>query len=82
MKTVCMVLGFIILSSGCSGIQIAKNSHESVQIYGSDCAEYQEGSKPHAECILQSWKMAEERERLRQERKEMLKLIRANHKDI
>ena len=78
MKKGCLIFGFFVLLSGCSGLQVAQTVPEAIQAYGAECVRsgYQEGAEPYADCISQSWKMAEEKERARQQRKEMLLLIR------
>lgn len=78
MKKGCLIFGFFVLLSGCSGLQVSQTVPEAIQGYGAECVRsgYQEGTEPYADCISQSWKMAEEKERARQQRKEMLLLIR------
>ena len=80
MKTSCIVFGFLVLLSGCSGLQVAQNGPEANQSYGVDCAKsgYQEGTQAYADCIAQTWKLAKEKERARQQREEMLLMIKGS----
>ena len=80
MKKGCLIFGFLVLLSGCSGLQVAQTVPETIQAYSAECVRSGniEGTKPYADCISQSWKMAEEKERARQQRKEMLLMIRGS----
>jgi hypothetical protein len=80
MKKIVVLFSFFILLSGCSGLQVAQNVPEAVELYGADCARFghEEGTDPHADCVYQTWKMAAEKERANAQRKEMLRLIRGN----
>ena len=80
MRIGCLIFGLIVIFSGCSGIQLAQTGPEDVQFYRADCAKSGniEGTQAYADCILQTWKMAEEKERARHQREEMLLMIRGS----
>ncbi|MBT3365935.1 MAG: hypothetical protein HN472_03780 [Nitrospina sp.] len=73
--------GLFIFCAGCSGIQVAQKGPDAIKLYGVDCAKsgHEEGTEPYTDCIHQSWKMAEQKEKAREEREEMLLMIRGNN---
>ena len=78
MKKGCIIFGFLVLLSGCSGLQVAQNGPEANQLYGPNCAGSGniEGPQPYADCVWQTWKLAKELEYTRQQVKKMLLLDR------
>ena len=78
MKKGCIIFGFLVLLSGCSGLQVAQNGPEANQLYGPNCAGSGniEGTQPYADCVWQTWKLARELKRARQQIKEILLLNR------
>ena len=80
MKKGCMVFGLFVLLSGCSGLQVAQTVPEAIEVYGTDCDRSGniEGTEAYADCISQTWILAEEKERVNQQKKEMLLMIRGS----
>ena len=37
MKKGCLIFGFFVLLSGCSGLQVAQTAPEAIQAYGAEC---------------------------------------------
>ena len=77
MKKGCLIFGFFVLLSGCSGLRLAQNGSEANKMYGPECAESGniEGTQPYADCVSQIWQLAKELEYARQQVKGMLLLI-------
>ena len=71
MKKGCMVFGLFVLLSGCSGLQVAHTVPEAIEVYGTDCVRSGniEGTEAYADCISQTWILAEEKERVNQQKK-------------
>jgi len=61
-------------------IQVAQTVPEAIEVYGTDCVRSGniEGTEAYADCISQTWILAEEKERVNQQKKEMLLMIRGS----